>query len=84
METSKKYNLAIFLDNKIIAVKVCRSEEERDMAIKENETFGFKTEKGFYHFNPQTKKMTWRGKGHSNRSKNAVVHEFDKKLIQNN
>ena len=82
MENVKKINIALFSNNKIIAVKVCRSEAEALQVIEENHTFGYQTERGFYHFDAQTNKMIWRGKGHSNRSKNAVKHLFEKSLIK--
>lgn len=83
MNTGKKINLAIFSDNKIISVKVCRSTEELEVLVKENEALGFKTQEGFYHFSPESKMMIWRSKGHSNRSKQAIKYEFEKSLIKN-
>lgn len=82
MQNNKKFNLAIFSDGKLIAVKVCKSEVELEMVKEEYKNFGYETETGFYHFDASSKKMIWRGKGHSNRSKNAIKHVFEKKLIQ--
>lgn len=82
MENKPKINLAIFLENKIIAVKVCRSDAEAKQLTEENQAFGYQVERGFYHFDAKINKMIWRGKGHTNRAKNAVKHVFEKSLIK--
>lgn len=82
MENIKKINVAIFFNNKIIAVQVCKTEAEANQVIEENKVFGYETQIGFYHFDSINKLMTWRSKGHSNRSKNSIKHQFEKSLIK--
>lgn len=82
MDNIKKINVAIFFKNKIIAVKVCKSDAEANQIIEENKAFGYETQIGFYHFDSKNNLMTWRGKGHSNRSKQSVIHQFEKSLIK--